>query len=249
MKLSSLQKSLRVIDILAREPQGLALGQVADRLGAPKPTVHHILKTFVAHDYVFQDPETRRYQIGYKFLTISRTILDNLDIRKHAEPHMRRLHQACGLAVHLAVLRNNKFVYIEKIGAPEGLSLVSYVGYATDPHAASGGKVLLAALDPDEVTRLYADKPLRPYGKKTITSLPELQAELAKVRVQGYAVDDEEYYEGVRCVAAPVRAGERVVAALSVTGSVFNLSLKRIRDELVGQVKDAAAGISAEMRW
>jgi len=73
--------------------------------------------------------------------------------------------------------------------------------------------------------------------------------ELEKIRKQGYAIDDEEYYEGVRCVAAPIRAGRKIIAALSITGSIFTMTMERIDRELIGLVMKAAEEISSEMQW
>ncbi len=249
MRLTSLEKSLRVIDILSLHPAGLALAEMSRRLGLPKSSVHHILSTFQFSDYVVQDRETKKYSLGFKFLEISRRILDNLDVRRVAHPYLVRLREKCEAASHLAVLREGRVVYIDKVEPPMGLTLATYVGFSTDPHAAAGGKVLLAALDPDEVREIYAHRELKAYGKNTITDMDALLAELEKIAQEGYAIDDEEYYEGVRCVAAPVRAGGRVVAALSLTGSIFTMTEERIKGELKDLVVETAAAISEKMAW
>jgi len=249
MRLSTLDKSLQVIEFLTKRPHGLSLAEISSGLQWPKSTVHHILSTLLPYGYVSQDQETRKYGLGFKFLSVSKIILDNIDVRKIAGRHLRWLHQACGEAVHLAVLRNGSVVYIDKIDRADGLSLATYVGFATEPHAAAGGKVLLADLSAAEIKSIYGQEPLKTFGKKTITSLEELFQELEKIRNQGFAVDDEEYYEGVRCVAAPVRAGSKVMAAVSVTGSIFTMTRERIDQEVIGLVKTAAGKISAEMQW
>jgi DNA-binding IclR family transcriptional regulator len=72
---------------------------------------------------------------------------------------------------------------------------------------------------------------------------------LEKARIEGYAIDDEEYYEGVRCVSAPVRAGGKIVAAISITGSIFTMTMERIGNELRRLVVEKAEKVSAEMQW
>jgi IclR family acetate operon transcriptional repressor len=249
MKLSSLDKSLRVIDLLSKYPQGISLSEMSASLGYPKATIHHILRTLHLHDYISQDRDTKKYMLGYKFLEISKGILDNIDIRKIAAKHLRMLYEVSQEAVHLAVLRNGQVVYIDKSPTPPGLSLATYIGFTTDPHAAAGGKVLMSELPHREVKALYRGKPLKQYGKNTITDLDLLLEELKKVRAHGYALDDEEYYVGVRCVAAPVRAGGEIVAALSITGSIFTMTTHRIHGELTELVVKTAERISNEMRW
>ena len=90
---------------------------------------------------------------------------------------------------------------------------------------------------------------LKKYGKNTIREIDELLAELNKVKQQGYAVDNEEYYEGIRCVAAPIRAGGKIIASVSITGSIFTVTPERIDRELIDQVTQTGKRISEELRW
>jgi DNA-binding IclR family transcriptional regulator len=85
------------------------------------------------------------------------------------------------------------------------------------------------------------------YGKNTIRSTEKLLKELQKIRKHGYAIDNEEYYEGVRCVAAPIISRRKVVAAVSVTGSIFTMSMDRINRQIISWVKETAQKISAEL--
>jgi IclR family transcriptional regulator, KDG regulon repressor len=106
---------------------------------------------------------------------------------------------------------------------------------------------LLSELGRSEIEAIYRTKPLKAYGKNTITSMAQLMEELENIRKQGYAIDNEEYYEGVRCVAAPVRASAKIAAAVSVTGSIFTITMERINKEIIRLVKDTAGRISAEL--
>ena len=249
MKLLSLEKGLQIIEQLSEQPQGLSLLELNQKLGFPKSTIHHVLSTFLPYNYVIQDPDTRKYSIGFKFLSIGRAFLDNIDLRKISAKHLRKLFEECNEPVHLYILRGGQLVCIDKLETPGRLSLATYVGFSTDPHAAAAGKVLLCGLPPDKIVETYKGRKLKKYGKNTITRLSELMKELEKVRKQGYAVDDEEYYEGVRCVAAPVRAGGQIVAAISITGSTIRMSMERIRQELKNRVMATAERISSELKW
>ena len=249
MKINSIERCLKVIDTLSDHPAGLKLTEISGYLGLHPSSVHHMVATLLPHDYITQDPDTKKYSLGFRFLEISRKILDNLDIRQIANRHLQALRRESQEAVHLAMLRGDKVVYIDKLDTPSGLSLATYVGFTTDPHAAAGGKVLLAGLNDDAVKGIYKNKSLKGYGKNTITRLPALMAELARIRKQGYAVDNEEYYEGVRCVAAPVRSGGQVVASISITGSIFTMTQGRIEKELAAKAVKAADSVSAELKW
>jgi len=247
MKTDAVSKSLQVIDLLSEHPEGLSLMDLSGNLGYPKSTLHRILGTLQEFEYVSQNQETRKYFLGFKFLSIGRVILANIDVRKIAQESLRKLHEKCKEAIHLAILRRGKVIYIDKIDKPGGLSLVTYVGFQTDPHAAAGGKVLLLGLSESEIRDLYGGGPLKAYGKNTITNFAQLMEEVENIRQLGYAIDNEEYYEGVRCVAAPIRAGNQIVAAVSITGSIFTMTMERIHRELIAMVLDAADEISSRM--
>jgi IclR family KDG regulon transcriptional repressor len=249
MKLASLDKSLKLIDVLSKNPRGLSLAQLSETLNYPKSTIHHILSTLLPYDYVSQDLETKKYSLGFKFLSIGKVILDNLDVRRIAYNHLRELQDRCKETVHLAILTNGKVIYIDKIDKNDGLSLATHIGFRTDPHAAAGGKVLLSELSRKEIMDIYRGKPLKSYGKNTITSISQLFEELEKIKKQGYAIDDEEYYEGIRCVAAPIRAGWKIIAAISITGSIFTMNMRRIHNELKTMVIETAERISNELKW
>ena len=248
-KLSSLDKCLQLIDLLTENTHGLSLSELSGMTGFPKSTIHHILSTLRGHDYVDQNAETKRYFLGFKFLSVSSKILSGLDIRKTAFAHLRELHQKCRETVNLYILRNGRITLIDKIQKVGGLSLDTYVGFSTEPHAAASGKVLLSGRSRDEIRDMYRGKRLKGYGPRTITSMERLLDELDEIRRQGFAIDDEEYYEGVRCVAAPVRAGGKVVAALSITGSIFAVPLERVQGELKDLAVGTANEISSQLRW
>ncbi len=249
MKISSLDKSLRIVDLLARNPKGLNLSAISRALQIPTSTAHHILATFASHGYISKDPETKKYSLGFRFVSVSKVILENLDVRQIAHEHLVKLHERCRESVFLAILRDGKIAYIDRINYLSGLSLATNVGFTTEPHATAGGKVLLSELTRQEIERIYGSRRLRRYGKNTITSLHKLFKELEKVRERGYAIDDEEYYEGVRCVGAPIKAGGKIIAALSITGSVFSMTMERIQQELIEMAVQTAKDISSQMKW
>ena len=159
MTLSSLQKSLKIIDLLKSRPNGLRLSHISEALGYPPSTIHHILSTFAEFDYICQDPETKKYLLGFEFLRIGKSILDNLDLRSVAHEHLVRLHEKSGETVHLYILRNGKLTVMDMIPKRDGLSLASYIGWTTDPHPSAAGKVLLAGLTEREIRALYKGGP------------------------------------------------------------------------------------------
>jgi len=248
-KPTSIEKSLQIIESLKRSSGAVNLSEISENLGFNKSTVHHILQTLLQHEYVYQDTDTKRYSLGYKFLEISRAILEKIDVRKIAHRHLTTLQEETNLITNLMILRRGKVIYIDKISPPVAVSLLTYTGFTTEPHSTAGGKVLLSAYSPEEVKKMYKDIPLRKVGKNTITDMGKLLEELEKVRLQGYATDDEELTEGIRCLSAPVRAGGKIIAAISITGSIFTMTPEKMNRDLIGPLMKTAEKISGEMRW
>jgi IclR family KDG regulon transcriptional repressor len=247
MKISSLEKCLSILELLSKKHGGVRIRDISHELGLPASSIHHILATLLPHNYVMQDPETKKYSLGLKLAELGHSALENFDLRNPAARHLGKLNQLTRAPVHLAVLRGDKVVYIDKIGTATGLSLVTYVGFGTEAHAAAGGKVLLADLDEPSIRALYPSGRMKKYAKNTVTSVKQLLVQLEQINQQGYAVDDEEYYEGVRCVAAPVKRNNTAVASVSVTGSIFTMTWEEITDNVIGLVMDTARAISSEL--
>ena len=248
MRIKSIERCFDIIELLGQHPDGMRLSDIAANLGLNSSTVHHILTTLIHRKYISQFSDTKKYALGYAFLEISQQILDNTDLRKIARPYLEDLHKKSGEAVHLSVLQDDKVVYLDVIRSPKGLSLATHIGFSTEPHAAAGGKVLLAGLGDDALLKICGTSPFKLYTPNTCKNLTVLKQELARIRKRGYAIDDEEYYEGVRCVAAPVVVRGKTVASLSITGAVFTITLERIDAELARMAVEAADKISAAMQ-
>jgi len=244
----TVDKGIELIELLSEHSKGLTLKEMSSMLGLNKSTVHRIAKTYLTHGYVAQDPDLRKYCLSMKFLSISSKILGSFDLREVAKKDLVEIHEKTREVTQLYVLRDRKQVCIDKIGLPrQGLAISSFVGWTTEPHASAAGKVLLSELDLEEILAIYPNKGLKVYGKNTITNFDEFLKELKCVRAQGYAIDDEEYYEGVRCVAAPIRANGKIVASVSVTGSIFRITTKRIDQHLIPLIKGTADKISKKL--
>ena len=246
--MSTLEKTIKILELLSEQPRGLSVSEISRTLEFPKSSTHRILSTFSAHGYMAQNQDTKKYTLGLKLVQISSGILANLGIREIAEDYLEDLQEKSGEIVHLYVFRDGKIICISKVGNPRGLTLSSFVGWTTEPHPTGAGKVLMSDMSAESIRRIYQGRTLKKYGKKTITDLDALIQEVEKIRKQGYAIDDEEYYEGVRCVAAPICARAKIVASISCTGPLFRMTIKRINKELLPMVKETAERISQDLR-
>lgn len=223
----------------------MSLAEIAKESGLAKSTAHGLLATLKDFRYVEQTAFDGKYRLGIRLFEVGSVVANSWDVRRVAAPHIEGLVEELGETVHLAVLDEDRVLYIDKRESRRSIRIVSQVGLRLHAHCSGVGKVLLAHLPADELRRIVASCGLPRYTKNTITDPARLDEELALVRRRGYAVDNEEIMDGLRCVAAPIRDHTgKVCAAISVSGPVARLAQERfeLAVSLVTQTASAISG-------
>lgn len=249
-QIQSVARALKILDLLSTSNGEMALAEIAVKLGLPKSTVHGILSTLRDFEYVEQSPFTGKYRLGLRLFELGNAVARNWDLRTIAGPHIQKLLEELKETVHLVILDKGEVLYIDKREYHDAsLRIVSQVGMRLPAHCTGVGKVLLAYLPPKEVKRIISQKGLPRYTKNTITDAKKLEEELAKIREQGYAVDNEEIMDSLRCIAAPIRDNTgKVSAAISVSGPVTRMCGEKF-DLAVKKVTETAQSISKELGY
>ncbi len=243
----AIERALTVLEFLAQSKSGFSTSEISRRLGLPKSSTYLIVGTLERLGFLQKNSHTGRYCFGLKLINLSRSALENLDLREEAKPFLQSLMQETQLTVHMAVLERTEAVIIEKIPAPGVIPLASWVGRRLDVNSTGVGKALLAFLSEEELDEIARLKGFPRRNDSTITSLGALKRELAQVRARGYSLDDEEDEMGLRCIGAPIfDSNSKSIAAISVAGTLSQLPYERI-PALAGQVKRTAAQISSRV--
>lgn len=233
----SVERALDVLEVLAAGG-ALGISEVAAGAGLPDGTAHRLLRTLVARGYVRQHPD-RRYALGAGLLGLG------AGARRAAVavagPFLSRLVELSGETANLAVLEGDRVVYVAQAPSPHRLRIFAEVGRHVTAHSTAVGKVLLAGLPDAEVTALLGRTGMPARTARTCTTRGGLLTQLAAVRCQGWAVDDEEEETGVRCVAVPVQDGRRVLAAMSVSGPASRVPARPQADLVSGLQATATA--------
>ncbi|PZE21027.1 IclR family transcriptional regulator [Paenibacillus xerothermodurans] len=216
--IQSLDRALNILNLFDEHTTELKITEISARIGLHKSTVHSLLKTLQMHGYVDQDAESGKYRLGLTLLEKGQLLLQGMDIRAQARKHLMALSAQTGQTTHLVILDGTDGVYIDKVEGMKAAIRYSRIGRRVPLHSSASGKILAAFRRPEEAELLLQGYQ---YVQQTPHTLPDKHSfvrELAKVREQGYAVDDQENEPGVRCAAAPIfnHAGE-VVAAMSVS--------------------------------
>ncbi|MGH7721770.1 MAG: IclR family transcriptional regulator [Candidatus Dormibacteria bacterium] len=242
----SADRLLRILESFGARERDVSLGDLADRVALPKSSVHRLLTTLIAHGFVDRDPETRRYTLGIRLFELGSAAIHERGLHGAAQPQLEELSRATGETCHLAVLSGFEAVYVYKIDGPANISMSSRVGGRAPCHATSIGKVLIAWAPSELVAEVRAHS-MTAFTTHTITSLERFDAELAIVRTQGYALDLEEYSEGLHCISAPVHDQTgRVTAALGIAGPRTRIQGERLA-ELIPVVVSAARELSRQL--
>ncbi|MBX3029627.1 MAG: IclR family transcriptional regulator [Chloroflexi bacterium] len=211
-------RALDILSAISASPTGVAFADLVDELELPKSSVFEVLDVLLQRRFVQLDPETRRYTLAVRAWEVGSRYLGQHELAAEAQPFMKVVVQELNETVQLAVLDGMDNVYIGKVDCTHPVRLQSAVGKRLPAHATGLGKALLAALPDDELGQRLDRVTLAGYTSRTITDRTRLEAQLADIRREGFAVDDQEYTPGLRCVAVPVRDHRgATVAALSAS--------------------------------
>jgi IclR family acetate operon transcriptional repressor len=245
----SLVKALNILDVLAEEEPPYTLTQLSRRLHLHVSTVHRLLVNLLRHGFVEPDPVSGGYHLSYRVLRMGLRVLDRLDFRRAAHPLLRDLNLRTKETVNLAILQESWAVLIDKIDSPQPVGLDARLGSVIPLHCTGVGKTLLAYQSEDLVKQIARAPGLTRMTAHTITELPQLERELEGIRDRGYALDQEEALDGLRCVAGPVFNHEgRIVAAFSVGGPTSRLTPARIA-EITLLVRETSQQISHRLGY
>ncbi len=225
----SLAKGTRLLEALADAGRAMGVSELSRALGLDKGTVYRLLSILRTRGYVEQDPETRKYTVGPRMIALSSRILGNNDVYLQARPAMKKLLQETRETVHLAMRMENQVVYIAQEISPEVVSVNTEIGQREPIHCTAVGKALVAFLPDEECEAVIERLDFRRYTPATITDPDRFRTHCQQIRAQGYAVDDEELYPGVRCIAAPIRGYDgTVLASLGISGPATRLTVETL---------------------
>jgi IclR family KDG regulon transcriptional repressor len=230
----SVDRALTIVKIVSSRKEGIGVTELANILGLNKSSIFRLLETLVAHGFIEQIMDTKKYKLGYQFLELSTKLLESIDIRQEAIPYLRQLEEISNEVIHLVIYSQKEAVYIEKLEGSETLRMHSQVGRRAPIHCTSAGKVILAQLPVPEVKEIIQQRGLPRHTEKTITTEEELFENLSMIRTQGYGIEREENEPGITCIAAPIfNHLSEVAGAISISGTSL-----RMNDEKIASIKD-----------
>ncbi len=230
--IESVDRALRLLQVLGERGSGATLEEVAGAAGLPKSSTHRTLAALRERRFATQQDDGR-YMVGPELLRVAFEFYERMDLRVAMRPVLERLHREVNETVHLGVLDGGDVVYLDKLEPSHPIRLNSRIGGRIPAHCTGVGKALLAWTYPtDEAIRAWIEErgSLPTRTPRSITSPAALAREMTRIRADGYARDLEESEPGVRCIAAPLfLGGARPRGAISIAAPRERLSAARMR--------------------
>jgi IclR family transcriptional regulator, acetate operon repressor len=203
----------------------IGLVELAHRTGLQPSTTHRLLATLIECGYVVQNPQTSRYRLSHKVVELAGGPEHRIErLRTSVRPHLVAIRDATDETTNLCVLDRFTVVYVDQAESGHAVRMLTEIGRRVPAHACGAGKVMLAHQSPEQIALLASQEPFQSLTPHTLTTAAELEAELQRAHARGFAIDHEEFEDGVACVAAPIfgPAGE-ALGAVSVSGPAARL--------------------------
>jgi len=234
-KSTTAMRALEVMEILAEAGRPVSVAEVAEGIRADRSTAYRMLMTLHAAGYVARDASQKNYQLGYKLLWLSRRLLNGADRADLVNEILRQMADRSGETVHYCALDRDATVLVYRAKGTQLVAVDFQIGDRSPLHCTSIGKALLAYQDARMVDEVIG-RGLPRMAINTIVDPGQFRDELRNVRAQGYAYDDREFHDDMRCVAAPVF--EKDGACQS--GLSFSGPSSRYTDAKLAELRDVA---------
>ena len=245
-KVQALDRAFAVLDLLGESDTPLGLAQVSSSLQLHKSTAHRFLMVLERHRMV-ERTSNGKFRLGLRLFDFGNRAIEQYDLRERAQPHLRRLVAETEETAHLCILEGAHVIYIDKIEPARSVRMITRVGASNPVHCTSVGKAILAFLPEERIADILRKTRFERFTHRTIATPEALRVEIEKTRRRGYAVDDEELEEGLRCIEVPLLDAQRQpVAAVSVSGPSFRVTAQKL-PSIANQLLQCVRGISMDM--
>jgi DNA-binding IclR family transcriptional regulator len=245
-KVQALDRAFAVLDLLGDSDVPLGLAQVASALQLHKSTAHRFLMVLERHRMV-ERTNNGKFRLGLRLFDYGNRAIEQYDLRDRAQPHLRRLVAETEETAHLCILEQSRVIYIDKIEPARSVRMITRIGASNSVHCTSVGKAIMAFLPEERISDILRRTRFERFTHRTIATADALRVEIEKTRRRGYAVDDEELEEGLRCIAVPVLDTQRFpVAAVSVSGPSFRVTAQKL-PAIANHLLQCVRGISVDM--
>ena len=231
-------RTLRIVEAL-KHLDGTGVSELANHLDLPKSTVYNHLQTLMNEEFIVRDGDV--YRLGLRFLDFGAFVSDRVPLVRAADDELEKLAASTGELTNLMVEEHDLGVYVDQVEDEGAVNTSLHVGKRVTLHQTAAGKAILSHLPRERVHEIVDRRGLERMTDNTITDRDALLAELDETRERGYAIDDQEWHRGLRCIAAPIRdQSDEALGAVSVAGPMSRVTGERFDRELPDAVLSTA---------
>ncbi|MFA9516442.1 IclR family transcriptional regulator [Halopenitus sp. H-Gu1] len=246
-RINSVRTAFEIIESL-QDLDGAGVSDLASHLDVPKSTAHNYLSTLEEMGYLTK--EDGQYHVGVRFLGLGAYVRNRRKIYEIAKPEVERLAEETTELANLLVEEHGTGTYLQRASGSRAVKVEAHVGTNVPLHCTALGKCILAHLPESRVESILEQVGFEPVTPNTVTSREELYSQLDRIRECGYALDDEERIEGLRCVAAPILSNDdRVLGSISVSGPSNRIQGDRFRETLPNKVLETVNVIELNVTY
>ncbi|MDO4633588.1 MAG: IclR family transcriptional regulator [Eubacteriales bacterium] len=218
------RRTLQILDLFMEDPSSKTLKMISEKLEIPFTSAYRIVMCMQDYGYLVEDPgRTGHVQLGYKLSRLSDIAFTEKKLVELAKPYMEQIMSDLNQASQLCILTDNGVCTIEQILPRDAVVCITALNESIPINISASGKILTALLPPKE-RREFLKKAVLRFEKNTGHTIVDpvlFQSHLEEIERQGYGTDDEEYADGIGCIAVPiVDSQQKVVAAIGTTGAV-----------------------------
>lgn len=247
-RIQSLARADAILAFVMAHAGPIGLSTLSEALELNKTTVFNLAESLVVLGYLERTAQPKGYRLGLRCLELGRHVAKSLPLLEMSQPSLRELCQKTGETVNLAAPYLHEAIILEALQSHHAVRATAYAGSRSSYHSSACGKAILAHLPLEQRKWLYGSTGLKRLTENTICTVDELEADLAKVREQGFATDNQENEIGAYCIAMSIFGPfDEIVGSISVSGVVQRMTPSFV-DEVVALLKDHTTRISQALR-
>jgi len=246
--IQSLDRGLVILEAVANSVDPVSLNELTNLVGIDRSSVFRLAFTLKRRGFLAYPAGRKDFILGPALWRLSHRYDWGTMLIRVSQEYLKQLAKRTNETVHLAIREGRSALFIDHAAANHVIAVSGQTGEMVPLHCTAHGKALLSGLDREELRRIFGSAPLSVYTKQTIGALADLTKACSKIQKQGYATDDAEFREGLRCVAAPIRAQRgMIVGSIGISAPLERFPMERY-PECGQQVRAVADEISARLR-
>jgi DNA-binding IclR family transcriptional regulator len=225
----SLDRGLAIVQAIANSQQPMSLGQVAELMGIDRSTAFRLLHTLKRRGFLAMPAGRKDYILGSSIWTLYNHYSWSKMLVKVASGLLKELATLTNETAHIAIREGSQALFMDCAAASHMVAVSSRIGELLPLYCTAHGKALLADVTEKDLKKLYGNRPLKKLTESTLSTVPELMNDIAGIKKRGYAVDDAEFRDEIRCIAAPIRLNKDIVGSIGISAPVLRVTKENTR--------------------